>query len=286
MTRIDRKQQIMMRGKRNTVRLVVMAIVVGLLLIGAFFSEQLCPCDPYLQDLMHAKAMPSKVHLWGTDQFGRDMLSRVIIGSKTSIFSALLVVGIVLVMGTTVGLVAALKGGWIEIVLMRISDLFLAFPSLLFALAVAGAFGGGLHNAVIALSAISWPKYARLTAGLTLTEKEASYIKAAKLAGDGTWQIIGWHLLPNIMGPVFVTAMLDVGTVIMEMAGLSFLGLGAKPPLAEWGSMMSTSRSLLVSAPWIVLSPGMGIFISVALFNLFGDALRDYLDPKGLDGGK
>ena len=148
------------------------------------------------------------------------------------------------------------------------------------AASVAGVLGGGLHNAIIALAAISWPKYARIARSQTLAQKETAYLKAAKLAGSGTWKIIFNHILPNIMGPILVTSMLDIGTMMMELAALSFLGLGAKPPAAEWGSMMSDTRSLMDTAPWVTFSPGIAIFISVMIFNLLGDTIRDYADPK------
>ena len=163
---------------------------------------------------------------------------------------------------------------------MRISDMFLAFPGLVFALAVAGVLGGGLHNAIIALAAISWPKYARIARSQTLAQKETAWMKAARLSGSGTAKIILKHILPNIIGPILVTSMLDIGTMMMELAGLSFLGLGAKPPTAEWGSMMSDTRSLLTTVPWVTLAPGLAIFVSVMIFNLLGDTVRDWADPK------
>jgi peptide/nickel transport system permease protein len=157
---------------------------------------------------------------------------------------------------------------------------FRAFPGLVFALAVAGVLGGGLQNAIIALAAISWPKYARIARSQTLSLKETPFLKAAKLSGSSTGKIIFKHILPNIVGPILVTSMLDIGTMMMELAGLSFLGLGAKPPTAEWGSMMSDTRGLMTTSPWITLSPGLAIFISVMIFNLLGDTIRDYVDPK------
>lgn len=163
---------------------------------------------------------------------------------------------------------------------MRFSDMFLAFPGMVLALAVAGVLGGGIHNAIFALAAISWPKYARLVRGLTMTQKEATYIMAAKLSGSRTGKILWKHILPNIAGTIVVTAVLDIGTMMMELAGLSFLGLGVKPPMAEWGSMINDGRSMLQIAPWMVLAPGMAIFITVMIFNLLGDTMRDYLDPK------
>lgn len=261
-------------------RLIIFSALAILLLLFSIFSEHLTPYDPYLQNLSNAKAPPSAEHIFGTDRYGRDMLSRVIIGSRTSIFSTLLLVAIITTGGTVIGVVCGWNGKWIDTVMMRISDMFLAFPGLVFALAVAGVLGGGLQNAIIALAAISWPKYARIARSQTLAQKETIYLRAAKLSGCRTGKIIFRHILPNIIGPILVTSMLDIGTMMMELAGLSFLGLGAKPPAAEWGSMMSDARSLFATAPWITLAPGFAIFISVMIFNLLGDSIRDYADPK------
>lgn len=273
-----RKQKI----RRNTVktRLIIFAVLAIVLVVLSFFSAYLTPYDPYLQDLSHAKEAPSIVHLLGTDRYGRDMLSRVIVGSRASIYSTLLLVAIITVIGTAVGVFCGWNGGLIDVVLMRISDMFLAFPGLVFAMAVAGVLGGGLQNAIIALAAISWPKFARIARSQTLAQKETVWMKAAKLSGSSTAKIIFKHILPNIIGPILVTSMLDIGTMMMELAALSFLGLGAKPPVAEWGSMVSDTRSLLATEPWITLSPGFAIFVSVMIFNLLGDTIRDYADPK------
>lgn len=268
--------------KKNRVktRLILFSALAVLLLLGSVFSAQLTPHDPYRQDLAHAKAAPSAAHLLGTDRYGRDMLSRVIVGSKTSIYSTLLLVFIVTAIGTGVGVVCGWRGKWTDTVLMRVADMFLAFPGLVLALAVAGMLGGGLQNAILALAVIAWPKYARLARSQTLAQKEAPYIKAAILSGSGTAKLLTKHILPNIMGSILITAMLDIGTMMMELASLSFLGLGAKPPTAEWGSMMSDTRSLLTTAPWVTLSPGFAIFLSVMVFNLLGDTIRDYADPR------
>ena len=179
-----------------------------------------------------------------------------------------------------IGVFCGWHGGMIDTVLMRLSDMFLAFPGLVFALAVAGVLGGGLHNAIFALAAISWPKYARIARSQTLSQKETPWLCAARLSGSGTVKILAKHILPNIIGPILVTSMLDIGTMMMELAGLSFLGLGAKPPIAEWGSMMSENRALFTTVPWITLAPGLAIFVSVMIFNLLGDTVRDYADPK------
>lgn len=270
------------KKKKNSlrIRLLVFASLAALLILLALFSDHLCPMDPYLQDLANAKAAPSLAHPLGTDRYGRDMLSRLIAGSKTSIFSTLLLVSFITVFGTMIGLVCGWFGKKFDAICMRIADMFLAFPGLVFALAVAAVLGGGIQNAIIALAAISWPKYARLARSQTLMQKDADYICAARLAGCSHLQIVFRHVIPNILGPILVTAVLDIGTMMMELAGLSFLGLGAKPPVAEWGIMMSETRNLLTTQPWVTLAPGFAILLSVMVFNLFGDALRDWLDPK------
>ena len=261
-------------------RLYFFSFLAITLIICSLFSEYLCPYDPYLQDLSIAKEPPSADHLLGTDRYGRDMLSRVIIGSQTSIFSTLLLVSFITIFGTVIGVICAWNGKTVDNILMRISDMFLAFPGLVFALAVAAVLGGGVQNAVIALAVISWPKFARVARSQTLVQKESVYLRAAKLSGSSTGKLIFKHILPNISGPILVTAVLDIGTMMMELAGLSFLGLGAKPPVAEWGSMMSDTRNLLTTHPWVTMAPGIAIFISVMVFNLLGDSVRDWLDPR------
>ena len=273
-----RKQKI--RKNHTKAKLIFFLVLTALLLLIAAFAKYLCPYDPYAQDLTLAQLPPGPEHLLGTDRYGRDMLSRVIIGSTTSIYATLFLVAVITIVGTAIGIFCGWKGGKTDTVLMRISDLFLAFPGLVFALAVAGVLGGGIQNAIIALAVISWPKFARLARGLTLTQKDSAYLMAAKLAGSSTGKLLIKHILPNIAGPVLVTAVLDIGTMMMELAGLSFLGLGVKPPMAEWGSMINDGRSMLQISPWMVLAPGTAIFVTVMIFNLLGDTVRDYMDPK------
>ena len=261
-------------------RLIVFATLAICLVAVAVFADRLCPYDPYAQDLSLSYQAPSAAHIMGTDAYGRDMFSRVIVGARASILSTLALVCIITLVGTAVGTISGFIGGKVDAIVMRVSDFFLAFPGLVFALAVAALLGGGVLNAIIALAVISWPKYARVARSQTLSVKVSSFVQAAVLAGDNPPQIIFRHILPNIFGPILVTAMLDIGTMTMELAGLSFLGLGAQPPIAEWGSMMSSGRSMLQTYPWVVLSPGIAIFISVVIFNLLGDTVRDYLDPK------
>lgn len=268
--------------KKNRIRmkLIVFAGLAAALLLITIFAKYICPYDPYAQDLAQAMQPPSAAHLMGTDTYGRDMLSRVLIGAQTSISSTFALVAIITVFGTVVGIFCGYYGGIVDSIMMRISDVCLAFPGLVFAMAVAAILDGGVRNAVIALALISWPKYSRIARGQTLSIKNLPYMQASQLAGDSVLQMIFRHVLPNIAGPILVTSMLDIGTMMMEIAGLSFLGLGAQPPVAEWGSMMSSGRSMLQTYPWIVLSPGLAIFVSVVIFNLLGDTIRDYMDPK------
>ena len=273
-----RKQKI----KRNTVktRLIIFGTIAAVLIVCSFFSEYLTPYDPYLQDLSIAKQPPSAQHLLGTDRYGRDMLSRVIAGSRASIYSTLLLVAVITVLGTVVGVACGWCGGWLDSLLMRISDVFLAFPGLVFALAVAGSLGGGLQNAIIALAAISWPKYARIARSQTLTQKETTWMKAVRLSGSSALKIICKHILPNILAPIIVNATMSVSGSILSLASLGFLGLGVQPPTAEWGYMLSSGRNFIFSASHIITFPGLAIAVTVLSFNLLGDGLRDALDPR------
>lgn len=274
------------KGRQKAVRdhtkqkLIFYGILAGAVVLAAVFAPYITPYDPYEQDLGKALLAPCKEYLLGTDRYGRDMLSRVIMGSQSTIFSALLLVLVITLAGSIVGIICGYLGGKTDAFLMRISDIFLAFPGMVFAIAVASVMKGGIMNAVVALAFISWPKYARIARSQVLTIKSMPYIEAAKLAGSGTFKIIWKHIIPNIAGPVIVTAVLDIGTMMMEIAGLSFLGLGTTPPTAEWGSMMSNGRSMLQTSPWVILAPGCAIFLTVMIFNLLGDTVRDALDPK------
>ena len=243
-------------------------------------NRALTSFDPYAQDLSRALMPPNDVNWLGTDRYGRDVLSRVIVGSQTTLCASLLLLASIVTIGSAIGAIGGLLGGRLDTFLMRMSDVFLAFPQMVFAIAAAGALGGGLFNAALALALIGWTKYARLSRGLVLTLRSMPYINSARMSGASSTAILLDHVLPNIAGPILVTAALDLGTIIMELAGLSFLGLGAMPPTAEWGAMMNNGRSMLQTAPWMILSPGAAIFLTVSIFNLLGDKLRDVLDPK------
>lgn len=265
-------------------KMLVFGVLVGMVILIALFAPYLTSYDPYEQDLGNALLPPGKEHLLGTDRYGRDMLSRVMVGAQSTIFSALLLVVVITITGSMIGIICGYHGGKLDVFLMRLSDVFLAFPGMVFAIAVASVMSGGIFNAVVALACISWPKYARITRSQVMAIKNMPYIEAAKLSGSGTLKIIRKHILPNIAGAIVVTAVLDIGTMIMEIAGLSFLGLGATPPTAEWGSMMSNGRSMLQTSPWVILAPGTAIFLTVMIFNLAGDTMRDILDPRQRKG--
>ena len=264
-------------GKRA--RLLFCAALTALLLAVVAFAAFLCPYDPNAQSFSSLEA-PSLAHLCGTDRYGRDLFSRILVGLQTSVVSTLSLVVLISVLGTALGILSGYLGGLVDTLIMRLCDLCLAFPGLVFALAIAALLGGGMQNAVLALATVSWPKYARIARSQTLTLQERDFIASARLSGCTTGQVIRRHILPNCLGPILVTAMLDIGTMMMELAGLSFLGLGAKPPTAELGNMMSGGRSMLQTYPWVILCPGAAIFLAVVIFNLLGDTVRDLLDPR------
>lgn len=273
-----RRQKI--RKNYQQKKLIFLLILTAAFMSVVIFAENICPYDPNAQ-IFSSLESPSLSHIAGCDRMGRDLFSRILIGLKTSVLSTLVLVGIITVFGTAVGILCGHFGGVFDSVIMRVSDICLAFPGLVFALAIASLLGSGLNNAVLALAVVSWPKYARVARGQTLSLESADFIAAARLSGDSDLQLIIRHILPNIGGTILVTAVLDIGTMMMELAGLSFLGLGATPPTAELGSMMSGGRSMLLTHPWVIVSPGIAIFVAVSIFNLLGDAVRDYLEPRG-----
>jgi len=224
--------------------------------------------------------VPSAEHPFGTDRLGRDMLSRVIVGARSALMVPIGVVAFAVLIGAPLGAIAGYKGGWIDEVIMRITDLFLAFPSLLLAMAIASALGRGLQNAAIALVVSWWPWYTRLVRGVTLSLKERYFVEAAQAIGVRDWVIILRHILPNTISPILVQATVDMGTVILAMGSLAFLGLGTQPPTPDWGLMVSEGRSYILDQWWISTFPGLAIFIVVLAFNLVGDTLRDIFDPR------
>lgn len=261
-------------------KLIILSVIIFIVLAVALLSKHFVPYDPNLQNLQESLQPPNHLHILGTDRYGRDVFSRVLTGGKITIFSSLLLVMFVAGIGTFIGVISGYFGGIIDSLLMRISDIFLAFPSMVFAIAVSGMLSGGLFNAILALGCISWPKYARIARTATLNIKNQTYFSALQLSGCSHLQIIVKHIFPHIVSIIIVSALLDIGTMMMELAGLSFLGLGALPPMAEWGAMMAEGTNMLQLYPWVIIAPGVAIFITVMIFNLFGDALRDYMDHR------
>ena len=243
-------------------------------------APYLAPNDPYTTNIMAAKQGPSSEFLLGTDSLGRCVLSRVLVGAKTSIFPSLALVLITFVFGTVVGVICGYFGGLVDNLIMRIVDILLAFPSLILAIAVAGILGGGLFNAMLAIGLTAWTTYARLARSHVMAIKEDDFIKAARINGCSKTRIMVHHLLPNIIAPLVVNATVQIGTTMMSIAGLSFLGLGVKVPQAEWGSMVNEARTYFQLAPWVIIGPGVAIILTIMIFNSFGDSVRDYLDPK------
>jgi len=236
--------------------------------------------SPLDQDLAGRLAAPSAQHWFGTDELGRDIMARTIFGARVTLTIVLLVAVVVVPIGLAVGTVAGYTGGWLDAALMRITDVFLAFPRLVLALAFAAALGPGINNAVIAISLTAWPPYARIARSETLAIARSDFIQAAVLQGASTWRILFRHIVPLCLSSVIVRLTLDMAGIILTAAGLGFLGLGAQPPTAEWGAMVSSGRDVILDQWWVATIPGVAIFVVSLGFNLLGDGLRDVFDPK------
>lgn len=270
---------------RQPLALIGAFIAVSWFLI-AVFAPIVAPYDPLAQDFP-AFAAPSQAHPFGTDELGRDMLSRVIFGARTSIPLALLLVALSLSIGGTLGALAGYFRGFADGVVMRIADLVFAFPAIILAMVVTAVLGRGLRNAVLAIVIVSWPSYARVVRGLVLSISDSEYVQSSRLLGVSSRSALFKEVLPNVAGPVLVLATLDLGTAILLLAGLSFLGLGAQPPHPEWGAMVATGTQYF-QYWWIGTFPGLAIFTAVLAFNFLGDSLRDFFDPTsaGADRGR
>lgn len=246
----------------------------------ALLAPLLSPYDPLFQNISASLTPPSADYWLGTDKLGRDLLSRMLYGARISLWVGSAVVLAAAGIGTTAGLLAGYVRGWVDEGLMRMTDIFFAFPSLILAMAIAGALGPSLRNALIALIVVTWPVYARLIRGQVLALREQEFVQAARASGSANGRIILRHLLPNTLAPLLVQASFDVGTTILSVAGLSFIGFGAQPPLPEWGVMISEGRNYITTQWWLTGVPAAGILLLVAAFNLVGDGLRDILDPR------
>ncbi|WP_395543493.1 ABC transporter permease [Neotabrizicola sp. sgz301269] len=269
-----------LRIKRNNLAMAGL-VIVGILLFAAAFAPWIAPHDPLVQDLSRRLLPPGTPGNWlGTDDFGRDILSRIIYGSRITLYIIGLVAVTAPVLGLLIGTVAGYFGGWVDAVLMRLTDIFLAFPRLILALALVAVLGPGIENAVLAIALTAWPPYARVARAETLTVRKSDYIAAIRLQGAGPVRIIAGHIVPMCLPSVIIRVTLDMAGVILIAAGLGFLGLGVQPPLPEWGLMISTGRKYLFEQWWVATMPGLAIFIVSLGFNLLGDGLRDVLDPR------
>ena len=259
---------------------VIGLVLVALLAFIAATAPLIAPADPLKQELSQRLKPPSAEHWLGTDQLGRDLLSRMIYGARISLLIGLVVVGLAAGVGIFVGLLAGFSGGWLDESLMRLTDVFFAFPALILAMAISGALGPSLTNAMIAIAIVSWPVYARLVRAQVLSLRELEYVEASRSLGASSGRIMWQHILPNTLSPLLVQASFDMGAAILAAAGLSFIGFGTQPPTPEWGIMVSDGRNYIATHPWLSLYPGLAILITVAAFNLIGDGLRDALDPR------
>jgi peptide/nickel transport system permease protein len=256
-------------------------VIVVLFFFMAIFGELLAPRDPYAQDIIDSKLhAPSRAHLLGTDELGRDVLSRIMTGTLISLQVAVVVLTFAVLTGTLIGAVSGYMGGIVDEILMRFTDMFLAFPALILAIAIASSLGRELKYTMIAVSTVFWPWYARLVRAQVLSIKQREYVEAGRSLGLSVWRLLFRHILPNALSVVIIQVTLDVGYAILITSSLSFIGLGAQPPSPEWGTMMSTARNYFRDAWWYITFPGVALTLTVFAFNVLGDGLQDALDPR------
>ncbi len=268
---------------RKNYILYIGAVLSVLLVLVTFFAPLLEPCDPTKMELSQKFIAPCREFVFGTDHLGRDILSRVIEGARVSLSVAVAVVFFSAMVGIVLGMLSGYVGGVADMVIMRIVDVLLAFPAMIFALALSTIIGTGQTNLIIAIICIQWTRYARIARGEALMLKNAEYIEAARSIGNNTVQILFKYVFPNIISKVLIMASLDIGSIILYCASLSFLGLGAQPPSPDWGVMISEGKDYLQYAPWLTIFPGLAIAVSALAFNMLGDGLRDWLDPRMKD---
>ena len=271
-----KKKNFFLEHKQFTLFFILALMIVGV----AVFAPWIAPKDPLDAVMTDSLKAPCSDYPLGADKLGRDLLSRVIYGTRTSLVSTLILVLTIFVVGTVLGVVAGYFGGWIDQVIMRIADMMISFPGMILALAIAGMLGPSLRNGVIAITAVSWTKYARLARSMVLKVKGNLYVEAAVVNGTSTLKILLRHVIPNMLTTMTVTAAADIGTMMLELASLSFLGFGAVAPTPEWGLMLNEGRTYMAKAPWLMIAPGIAIVIVVVVFNMLGDSVRDILDPR------
>ena len=260
---------------------VVFSILALCIILAAIFAPVVTGgVDPLKGSLMDALLPPCKEHIFGTDKMGRDIFTRIIYGARASLSATFGVVALIFVLGSVLGVISGYFGGVVDAVIMRIADMMLAFPGLVLALAVAGIMGASIKNAIIAIVVVSWTKYARLARSLVMKIRDRDYVAAAIVTGSKTPYMLLRYMLPNALPTLIITAATDVGSMMLELASMSFLGFGAKPPAPEWGYMLNEGRACMQTAPWLMIFPGLAILVVVVVFNMLGDSIRDILDPK------
>ncbi len=266
--------------KRKKFFFIIILSIAILMIVFAIIAPVFAPNDPLSTDFVHILQKPSKEYPFGTDQVGRCIYSRILYGAKVSLGMTFLLLSLVFIFGVIIGIAAGISGGIIDTIIMRTADTVLSFPDIVFAIAIVGVLGPGIKNTILALSVIWWTKYARLTRVLVMGVKSNEYIHAAIMVGAGKLKLITHYIIPNIISPLAVQLALDIGGMMLALAGLSFLGLGVQSPTPEWGNMLNEGRTYMQTAPWLLMYPGAAIFIVVAIFNILGDTVRDLLDPK------
>lgn len=270
----------LIKGFKENKAFRITSLLVLLLILITVLAPVIAPYNPLEAVMRDANAAPSAAHLFGTDKLGRDVLSRILYGASYSLTSVLFLVFLIFVVGTFLGVIAGYFGGIVDTVIMRFADMMISFPGVILAIAIAGILGGSLVNAMIAMLCVTWTKYARLSRSMVLKIKKRDFVDAAIVSGGSSAHILWVHILLNILPLMVITAAADIGAMMMELAGLSFLGFGSQPPAPEWGLMLNEGRQQLQTAPWLMIFPGLAIFITVVVFNLWGDSLRDVLDPR------
>jgi peptide/nickel transport system permease protein len=268
------------RGVLRSRSIVIGGAVILIVAILAISAPYIAPFSPEQIGAGRRLSPPNAAHWLGTDEFGRDILSRILFGARLTLYIGIVAVGIGFTCGVAIGAVAAYAGGWLGSLLMRTIDLLYTFPDVLIALGLVAFLGPSLTNAMIAVGISAIPYYARVTYGVVLAERQKPYVDAAQIVGAGHLRVIVRHLLPNVLPPMIVVASLGFSAAVLSAAALSFLGLGAQPPTSEWGLMLSTGRNYITRAPWMLIEPGLAIFVTVMAFNVFGDGVRDLLDPR------
>ncbi len=271
-----------MRLLRENLSLAIGGAIVVSILLFVVLGPIVSGYEVEQMDMGNRLKLPSSTHWLGTDNFGRDLWTRMAVGARVSMVIAIFSVAIAVVVGATVGLISGYFGGWLDLVVMRIVDIFLGFPPIVLALAIVAALGPGVLNLTLSLAAVFWTEYARVVRSVTLAQREADYVASAVALGASNTRILFKEILPNVVGPVIVLATLGLGTAIIAESGLSFLGFGVQPPTPTWGWTLAYGTRYLRVAPWLSTVAGLAIMISVLGFNLFGDGLRDYLDPRGV----